>query len=247
LKNFFLVILISFFSRQAYAVEIKSTWYEFMPFSFSKDGKAVGIDIDLTDAVAQMNGYSIKFTEESWATSLKKLQTGELDILSGATLTDERTSYAFFSAPYRFESNSLVLKRNPRIVINFSTPAGLVQELKKKGFRLGTVEGYAYSEPVVAQYVRTSSWLKKSNSKELMQEMLAGNIDGFITDSNEARKISAKSGGKLADVPTGMRSPVRFMLSKKNFTKKDIDKINSSIQKLGKSKLYIDIIKKYSD
>lgn len=231
----------------AYAKELKSAWSDFPPYSFKKGQNPVGVDIDISSSIVNATGNVISFEEMSWAKSLEKLEVGEIDILTGATFTENRAKFSFFSAPYRFEANSLVLKRYPRVTINFRTPTGFVSELQKTNFKLGTVEGYVYSEPVVADYVKRASLKKRSSSSELVQDMLNGAIDGFITDSNEARKIVGMFGDKLAEVPTGMKTPIRFMLSKKTMTKSDLDSINQSIQSLAQAGIYMDIVRKYSN
>lgn len=233
-------------SLPVYSREVKSAWDEFIPYSYEKKGDVKGIDIDFLLSIMNMSGFSVKLSKSGWGQSLQAIESGGVDVLPGATFTDERSQYSYFTAPYRVESNAILIRKNPRVSIRFITPSGFIEEVQKTGFKLGVIEGYAFPEPVISEYVKKTNLLKKSSSKELVNDLISGKIDGFITDSNEARKILSSNSNDIASIPTNMKTQIRLMLAKKNFTKKEVEQINQNISKFTKSKLYLDILKSYS-
>lgn len=231
----------------AYAETYNSSWSEFEPYSYIKNNQLVGIDIDLSRKIFESIGAEVKFDKINWSKSLELIKEEDLDFLISATHTQQREKYAFFSLPYRHESLSIILLKNPRIIINFRTPQGLITSIRNKNFRIGTVNSYAYPEIVVNNFIKQTAKIKADSSQELVQAMYDNKIDGFITDTNEARAIVRNSNSRLSDLRTGMRTPIRLMLSKKKFDNEDVKKINSIIRSLLKSKFYQKIIRQYYD
>lgn len=235
-----------FLSTQSIASELKTNWFEFFPYSFKNGENLSGIDIEISNAIIKYSGYSTSREEKPWHESLTMLKEGKIDFLTSATYTEERANFAYFSLPYRYESNALVMLKHPRIILNFKTTSGLIEDIKNRGLKLGTIKGYAYSDIGIANYIKNNATTRRNTSKELVKDIIDGKIDGFITDSNEARKISSTSNGTISYIETGMKTPIRLMFSKKNIEKSFVDKSNKSIEKVLKSGLYEQIVKKYS-
>lgn len=229
----------------AYADAYQSSWTHFEPYSFKEKKKLVGIDIEFSKKIFEPENKKIKFKKLPWNKSLKELEKGKLDFVFAATHTKEREKYAYFSSPYRQEKLSLVLHKHPRIILHFKTPSGMVNAIKKQNFKIGTVKSYTYPDKVVDAFIKKAASIKVNSTDDLVKAMYDKKIDGFITDRNEARKIVKKSKGKLSDVETRMKTSIRFMFSKKNFKKDEINKLNRMIKSIVKSKYYRKLLKKY--
>jgi len=62
-----------------------------------------GLDIEILQTLAAELNCELSLQQDTWAALLRKLQSGELDILPGASISTERERYAWFSRPYRQE------------------------------------------------------------------------------------------------------------------------------------------------
>ena len=82
------------------------------PFSFVKDGRAAGYDIDVAFRFCQANGYRLEIIQMSFDSILAAVQTGKCDFaVSSITVTAERAENVLFSTPdYRGGVVMAVLK-----------------------------------------------------------------------------------------------------------------------------------------
>ena len=75
--------------------------YENEPKVFTdSSGKPAGIFIDLIEAIAAQEEWSLRYVHGSWGESLSRLETGELDLMPDVSHTTEReTRFAFHKEP----------------------------------------------------------------------------------------------------------------------------------------------------
>ena len=100
---------------ETYTVATDTT---FAPFEFQdKDGKFVGIDMDLIRAIAKDQGFTVDIKPLGFDAALQAVQANQVDgVIAGMSITDERKKVFDFSEPY-FESGiqMAVLKTNDEI------------------------------------------------------------------------------------------------------------------------------------
>ena len=132
----------------------------FMPFEFKQDGKYVGFDIDLWDAIAKDLGLKYKLMPMDFNGLIPALQTGNIDAaIAAMTIKPERAEVVDFSSPY-YNSGLLLLVKADDTSING------VEDLADK---------------VVATKLGTTSvdFLKEHKTKEVK---LFPNIDGVFME-----------------------------------------------------------------
>lgn len=78
-----------------------ATSADFEPFEFIQDGKMVGIDIDLVEALKKETGLQIDIVEAPFDTLFEKLEKSEFDgIIAGVNITSERKTKFDFTQEY---------------------------------------------------------------------------------------------------------------------------------------------------
>ena len=76
---------------QAETLTIRVGTYDNIPLSFQgPDQKVKGFLIDILDHIAAKEGWKIIYEHASWTACLKKLESGEIDLLGGIAYTQER-------------------------------------------------------------------------------------------------------------------------------------------------------------
>lgn len=70
-----------------------------MPFSYIKDGKNVGYDIDLTVRFCRSRGYALKLGDVDFAGRISAVQSGKYDFSTDMNVTPEREEQVLFSDP----------------------------------------------------------------------------------------------------------------------------------------------------
>ena len=70
-----------------------------MPWSYIKDGKNVGYDIDLVARFCRDRGYAVKFGDVDFAGRIPAIQSGKYDFTTDMNVTPERMEQVLFSDP----------------------------------------------------------------------------------------------------------------------------------------------------
>jgi len=82
------------------------------PFSVkSKEGKIIGYEVDLANALAAAMGVELKIVQKPFGQLLSALEAGEVDaVMSGMTITPQRNLKAAFVGPYVLSGKSILTK-----------------------------------------------------------------------------------------------------------------------------------------
>lgn len=223
-------------------------WDPWEPYHFSGAGGLVqGLDVDLTRAIAAGAGCELEFVQGNWASLLRLLQAGELDLLAGATRTPEREAFAWFSSPYRLESFQLFVRTDDR-----GRYAGRdLESLLNDGFRLGVTQGYIYGPRVTELQANPdfSGQIIEAAVGELnFTHLLDYRIDGFLEDPFVAAAIRRRRADvdaieALADeISSG---PVHLMFSMVTVDEELAAEFDRSLEQLKAAGDYQQIIDRY--
>jgi len=105
------------------------------PFSLTKEGVCVGIDPDLLKRVGEKIGVRFELvTRATWEAVYEAAKRGEMDMLAGTAVTEERAKDFVFTAPY-FTFPVVIVMRNDEPL--------LWSMLDLRGRRVVGVRGYA--------------------------------------------------------------------------------------------------------
>ena len=96
----FLMLILSSLSFAAKKLYV-GTNAEFAPYEYLENGKMVGFDIELMDAIGEELGYEIVWSNMSFDGLLPALQMKKIDaVIAGMSQTPERQKAVTFSMPY---------------------------------------------------------------------------------------------------------------------------------------------------
>jgi len=86
---------------------------QFKPFSFEKNGKRVGVDIDIANLLAKKLGVTAKIiAPKSFSELIPMLQADKIDIIiAGMSITFDRAKTVNFSTPYFDTGLSILLNK----------------------------------------------------------------------------------------------------------------------------------------
>jgi polar amino acid transport system substrate-binding protein len=248
-------LVLSVLCSSAAAEQLRSGWYILDPFQYvdDKSGQAVltGLDVELLRVIAREAGEDIRFEEKQWRNQLADIASGKQDITTGATRTEQRQKFAHFSIPYRTETNVLYVPVGKVKEISATTIEELLAVLKKKGFRLGVIDGYAYASDTVNQFIddpmNAAQIFRAQNDHENFYLMLDGQIDGFIADRIVASTVAWRNGfqQKAQEHPLTMTQDIHLMFSKETVSEEVVQRFNQAIVDLRESGEINTINKRY--
>ncbi|KAA8370560.1 amino acid ABC transporter substrate-binding protein [Leuconostoc carnosum] len=157
----------------------------FVPMGFrDKNGKLIGFDVDLANAVFKTMGITVKWQPIDWSMKETELNTGNIDaIWNGYTKTAAREKQVAFSETYHNATQVLVtLKKNN---INHFT------DMKDKVLGDQTAssgdEGFSKYPKVLKQYVKDQKVVGYDTFDKAFNDLNAGRIDGLLIDEDYAR------------------------------------------------------------
>ena len=234
IRKILLAIIFAGISCNALAhQDLKSGWFPNEPFQYKENYKGIdiftGFDIKFAHELAKKLHNDLSFSKISWNNQLKMIQSGQLDFVLGASKTEQRTSYAIFSEPYRTEELSLFVRSG-----NTKTPA----EVITNKYIIANVESAEYGDIKIINELKGQNLLiSVSSYEDAIEKLLEGSVDGFIATKTVGDSLiwRTQSFNKVSEIKLNIILPVHIMISKKSPLAHDIDKVNSAIQSLKNS------------
>ncbi|WMT43502.1 amino acid ABC transporter substrate-binding protein/permease [Paenibacillus sp. D2_2] len=210
----------------------------FAPFEFQDvNGKFVGIDMDLLEAIAQDQNFSYEVKPLGFNAAVQALEAKQVDgVIAGMSITDERKQKFELSEPY-FESGVVMaVSKNNDDIKSYEDLKG-----KKIAVKTGT-EGYRFAESIATKYSFTI--VPFDESAQMYEDVKTGNsvacfddypVLAYGVNQNNGLKIVTKkeAGGSYGfAVNKGMNQEL-------------MAKFNAGLANLQASDQYDQILEKY--
>lgn len=178
-----LLILIIFIFTSAFKKtnnEIKvGMSVDFPPFEYYENGKIVGFDVDLANAIGEKLGKKVVIKDMPFNTLLVALQSGKIDIIiSSITSTKERKKSVDFTQGYGGEPQVLVIKSDNKEIKSLEDLVG-----KKVGTGIGTIADFYVESKKNIENV------KFKNSAESYLNLSSGKIDAVVDAGDVGRRF----------------------------------------------------------
>ncbi len=232
------------------ACEITMGWDPWEPYHFSGlGGRVQGLDIDLITAIAERTDCEIEFLQGSWAGLLRMIRTGELDLLLGATRTDEREEFAWFSDPYREENFSLYVRSAE--AEQWSDQS--LQDLIEGGFRIGVTQGYIYTSEITdlqSDPAHGDQFIEAAVGELNFTHLLDHRIDGFLEDPFVFTAIDRRRNWGVEMEPLNLAfgsGEVHMMFSRESVDESLVQRFNEALAEMRADSEYDQIRARYLD
>ncbi len=224
-------------------------WDPWAPYQYlTVNGQVEGLDVEIVRSAAAKAGCEVAFEQGDWSSLLSALRSGEIDLLTGATRTPSRESFARFSAPYRAESFVLYVRRDEADNYNATS----LQTLLESGFTLGVTDGYIYGEQVsgLQQHPIFAEQFVDASIGELNYARLIDlEIDGFLEDPFVAATTLRRRGwgDEIQAHPLEISGgEVHMMFSRQSVEEDLVQAINASLQSMRGDGSYQAMLDKYA-
>lgn len=171
---------------------------EFAPFeSQGANGKLVGFDVDLINAMAKAGGFKITIKDQPWDSLFASLANGDMDIvISGVTINADRKQTMAFSDPYFDITQVVLLPKNKDIKA--------LADLKQMN-RIGVATGQTGDFSAQKLLGTTSTKIARFDNVPLVLKALEnGGVDAVISDNAVVANYIKNNGSKgfhIVNVP----------------------------------------------
>lgn len=211
--------------------------FNYPPFEFIDSfGKPAGYNIDLVNAIAEEMGLRVTFQLGPWSEIVKKLDHGQIDMLSGMFYSSERDKKYDFSHPHSVNHYVCIVRRGSGAV-----PKNL-QELKGKKVIIqnsDAIHDYLLSNGFVGKITLANS------QEEMLAELAAGLHDCAIAVRLSAHFFIQRNGWKNLEPGQASFVALDYCFAVKEGRKQLLAEFNEGLRVLEEKGLYRKIYEKW--
>ena len=234
---------------------LRCGWYPWDPYQhivFKNDlNHLTGLDVQLVRGIFERMGYEVHYERVAWKQHQMDVKQGTRDIAAGAFWNDERASYAYYSEPYRMETDVLYVRRGESAHFQFKNTDDLIQLFKQQSVRLGIVEEFYYGPKIMAYAKDSASGdriVRVGNDISNFENLLANRIDALVIDRLAGATLAWRYGWqtRVEEIPRPVFSEtIHVIFSKKSTTPELVNAFNASLNEMRRSGKYKQIVREY--
>lgn len=164
------------------------------PFEYiGEGGAAVGVDIDIANAIAQHLGVELRIINGDFDGMSLAVQNGQADMaIAAITITDERKESLDFSVPYTNSCQYIIVQEGNSEVTSIDDLAGL-----KVGVHLGTTGDLLVSEEINSGVLQGTGAevVQYKTLQEGCLALLKGDLGAIVVDDLTAKNFCVVNPG----------------------------------------------------
>jgi len=198
-----LLVSVSSCKKQSKALTVEKgvlimvTNAEFPPYEFWDNGKIVGIDAEIAEAIAGKLGLTLRIDDIDFNAILSAVTSGKADMgMAGMTVTEERKQNVNFSTSYATGVQVIIVGENSSITSKDDLSAegakfniGVQETTTGDIYATGDLEDEGFA--VIHRYKRGA---------DAVQALVTGRVDCVIIDNEPAKAfVAANQGLKILD------------------------------------------------
>lgn len=148
------------------------------PLAYKDGGRIQGLEVDFALQLGKFLNRNIQFKELKWGDQIPALEAGKIDvIMSGMTITKERSYRIAFSEPYLRSGQMLLVK---------TKKAGLytsgIYSLMGSRPAIGTIQGTA-GDMVITRTINRANITRYPTTAKAVRALEENEIDVFVHDA----------------------------------------------------------------
>ena len=204
------------------------------PYEFIKDGKIVGMDIDIANAVGKYIGKKVVIKNLDFHGLLAALTSKNVDaVIAGLSITPARKSRVDFSVPYTAATVAVLYRTEDAL--------SKIDDLKNLhiGAQLGTLWGQIAQDFSGKLHTKIHSL---SNNLMLVEELKSKAVSAVILEEAQAKKFVANNPSLSYFLLEDFSSEFAIALPSGSLLKASID---NAIRRLGEDGVLEEIRKKW--
>ncbi len=162
----------------------------YFPFTFVKQDKLQGFEVDFMNAVAERTGDTVEFTTMSFSGLIGALEAGRIDTVANQiTITPERAAKFVFTQPYVYDGAQVVVKKGNEDEITGP------ESLKGKTVAVNLGSNF---EALLRALPYADQIDIKTYESNIEQDTALGRVDAFVMDRVSSAQVIAESPLPLA-------------------------------------------------
>lgn len=170
------------FAQQTVKVGMSGRYF---PFTFSKQDKLQGFEVDVWNEIAKRSDYKVEYVTSSFSGLFGMLEAGHIDTISNQiTITEARSAKYAFTTPYVIDGVQITVRKGRDDIQGFEDLKG-----KKVAVNLGS-----NFEQVLRKFDTKNEINIITYDSGLEQDVALGRADAFIMDRVSSVQLIKKAG-----------------------------------------------------
>lgn len=211
----------------------------FKPFEWvNENGELVGFDIDLMEAIAADQGFTVEWQAVGWDSAIAGCQSGLYDgMIAGASITDERKANGWIFSEGYFDANQSFAVVTGSSIASMADLKGAVVVVK-----IGT-ESNTYAESLKDEY--GFQIITVEDDATMYQTVLGGMADACVNDT-PILNANIGAGVGLQVVEGSANAGAQYGFAIHNAAHQDlVDLFNAGLANVVANGTYDELIAKY--
>ena len=164
----------------------------FPPFSYIKNNRLVGYDVDFVVRFCEAYGYGLQVMPMNFAAVIPAVISGKCDMGIGAvTITEERAESVLFSYPNARTGNVFVVRKSDTQTPTPAPNTSNIQDLAGK--RIAVQVGMNHAQ-ILAELIPSAKLLYFDSQTDLVTALNAEKVEAFCTDIPVAKFMTSGYG-----------------------------------------------------
>ncbi|HEX3038350.1 MAG TPA: transporter substrate-binding domain-containing protein [Oscillospiraceae bacterium] len=191
-----------------------STNAEFEPFEYKDGGKFAGIDIEISQKIADKLGVKLKINDVKFDSLIAELQSGKANfVAAGLTASEDRKKNVDFSNTYFKAAQSIIVKKGSTSVTKPTDLAG-----KVVGVQQGTTGDQYCTDEKKTNNVNVKTVKRYDKGMEAVSDLINGRVDAVVIDDFTAQEFVSKNPDKISKLTDALTAEEYAIAVKKGDT-----------------------------
>ena len=212
------------------------------PFSYIKDNKNVGYDIDVVVRFCREYGYALELGDVDFAARIPALASGKYEFTTSMNVTPEREEEVMFSDPVS-EGGIVIAVRAEELSPDEEVRSRPFSYYAENG-RIGAITGGLYEVEILKRFP-DSDVLQFNAQPDLAVALGEGKIDAFTCPLSSAKDFIKENSDLTYLYETFMEIPYGIAFQKADGENELRDSFNAYLAELKADGTYDEIVKKW--
>lgn len=181
-----------------------------MPWSYIKDGKNVGYDIDLTVRFCRERGYALELGDMDFAARIPAVQAGKYDFSTDMNVTAERKEQVLFSDPTAYGGIVLAVRAED-LALSVADGTAVMPEYRTfadlRGKTVSMLTGAPFEELVKSKAPDVGKFTSYTSTPDMLLALKAGKTDAMLTN-NAIGELAVNRDSEIALFPQNLQDGV---------------------------------------
>ena len=222
-------------------VVVGYTIYE--PMNYEEDGKLVGFDTELAEAVYEKLGYKVVFKEIEWDQKYTELNSGAIDcIWNGFTANTADSDGVARADKVDFSYNYMY---NKQVIVAKADLLATITDNKSLADKVGAVEEGSAGDTFLTEELEGAVKKGVTSQLDALKELSMGAVDFVVVDEQLAKAYVGKGDYASFEICTSVASDAEYYAI--GFKKgSDLTaKVNGALEELAEDGTISTLAKKY--